>query len=48
MRLENYNDFKQTEDNMVTPLEDDSFLEVPQSDEEETPVSPVTEPLLPR
>lgn len=44
------NNFNGSDDNsLLTPLEDDSFLEVPQSDEEELPtLSPVAEPLQPR
>lgn len=40
------NDFKDTEDNsLVDPLSDDSFLQVPESEDSE-PLSPVTEPLF--
>ena len=42
------NDFKDTEDNsLIDPLSDDSFLEVPETEDSE-PVSPVTEPLFGR
>ena len=41
------NNFKRTEDNsLVAPLEDDSFLEVPESEDETPPLSPVAEPLF--
>lgn len=41
------NNFKGTEDNsLVDPLEDDSFLEVPESEDETPPLSPVAEPLF--
>ena len=40
------NDFKDTEDNsLIDPLSDDSFLEVPETEDSE-PLSPVTEPLF--
>ena len=40
------NGFKGTEDNsLIEPLEDDSFLEVPES-EDDAPLSPVAEPLF--
>ena len=41
------NNFKSAEDNsLVKPLEDDSFLEVPESKDEKPPLSPVAEPLF--
>ena len=40
------NDFQDTEDNsLIDPLSDDSFLQVPESEDSE-PLSPVTEPLF--
>ncbi len=44
------NNFHRTEDNsLIDPLEEDSFLEAPDSDNPETiPLSPVNEPLLSR
>lgn len=41
------NNFKDTEDNsLIEPLEDDSFLEVPETEDETPPLSPVAEPLF--